>query len=149
TAPPAHVQARARRASLPQGWNLVLVGLGPERDALARLAVSLEISDRVGFAGFHPDVTRFYAIADVFVLPSHSEGSSNVLLEAMMARVPIVATSAGGNEEIVLDGRTGLLVNPREPKHLAAAIVKLLEEPVLAAQLSESAFGRASQEFSA
>lgn len=134
--------------SLPQPWKLVLIGFGPERDALGRLAQSLGISDRIVFAGFHPDVTRFYAIAEVYVLPSHSEGSSNVLLEAMMAGTPIVATNAGGNPEIVLDEQTGLLVPVRDPQALAGAIRRLLSEPDLAERLADRASSRAASEFS-
>ena len=142
------LQALARLPSLPQAWKLVLVGAGPERDALARLAASLEISDRVVFAGFHPDVACFYAIADVFVLPSHSEGSSNVLLEAMMARVPIVATNAGGNAEIVLHENTGLLAPIGDAQGLAAAMARLLKDPGLAERFAATAAARAAQEFS-
>jgi glycosyltransferase involved in cell wall biosynthesis len=142
------LRALGQIRSICKAWKLVLVGIGPERDALSRLAGSLSISERVVFAGFHSQVARFFSIADVFALPSHSEGSSNVLLEAMVAKVPIVATSAGGNTEIVLDGKTGLLVPPREPPALAAAISRLLRERDLAALLAGAAFARAAGEFS-
>jgi glycosyltransferase involved in cell wall biosynthesis len=142
------LRALGRLRSIPQAWKLVLVGIGPERDTLARLAGSLGISERVVFAGFHADVTRFFAIADLFTLPSHSEGSSNVLLEAMMARVPIAATNAGGNAEIVLDEDTGLLVPVGDPAGFAAAIVRLLSEPELASRLAGAALVRAAGEFS-
>jgi len=129
-------------------WKMVLVGVGPERDALTTLAASLGISDRVVFAGFNPDVAAFYAIANVFVLPSHSEGSSNVLLEAMATGVPIVATSAGGNPEIVVDDDTGLLVPVGDSRALANAITRLLQEPDLAARVARAAAIRAEKEFS-
>ena len=134
--------------SLSRQWKLVVVGIGPEREALAHLTRSLGIGERVVFAGFHPDVARFYAIAEVFVLPSHSEGSSNVLLEAMMAGVPIVATRAGGNPEIVVDEDTGLLVPVRDTPGLARAIARLLTEPNLAARFATAAAARAAHEFS-
>jgi glycosyltransferase involved in cell wall biosynthesis len=142
------LRALGRLRSIPQEWKLVLVGIGPEQEALGRLARSLGISERVVLAGFHPDVTRFFAIADVFVLPSHSEGSSNVLLEAMMARVPIAATSAGGNPEIVLHENTGLLAPVGDPQALAGAIARLLREPDLASRFADSASARAAREFS-
>jgi glycosyltransferase involved in cell wall biosynthesis len=131
-----------------QAWKLVLLGIGPERGALERVARSLGIGERVVFAGFHSRVADFFSIADVFVLPSHSEGSSNVLLEAMMARVPIVATRAGGNPEIVLDENTGLLVDVGDPSALAGAIMRLLRDRDLASQFADSACLRATQEFS-
>jgi glycosyltransferase involved in cell wall biosynthesis len=129
-------------------WRLVLVGMGPERAALEHLAQSLAVSERVVFAGFHADVTRFYGIADVFVLPSHTEGSPNVLLEAMMADVPIVASRAGGNPEIVLDETTGLLAPAGDPQALAAAIARLLADRDLASRLADAARVRAMREFS-
>jgi glycosyltransferase involved in cell wall biosynthesis len=141
------LRAMARLSSLPR-WKLVIVGLGPERDSLEHLARALGISDRVIFAGFHTDVRGFYAIARVFVLPSYSEGSSNVLLEAMMARVPIAATRAGGNEEIVVDEETGLLTRARDPQSLADAIARLLQDPQLAARVVAAAVARAVNEFS-
>jgi glycosyltransferase involved in cell wall biosynthesis len=142
------LRALGRLRSIPREWKLVLVGTGPEREPLAQLACTLGISDRVVFAGFHADVARFYAIADVFALPSHSEGSSNVLLEAMMAKVPIVATRAGGTSEIVLNEKTGLLVPVADPPSIASAIARLLEEPALVLRSVDAAFARATREFS-
>jgi glycosyltransferase involved in cell wall biosynthesis len=142
------LRALGRLRSLSRKWKLVLVGAGPERDSLGQLAQELGISERVQFAGFHADVRPFYAIADVFVLPSHSEGSSNVLLEAMMAKVPIAATRAGGNPEIVLEEKTGLLAAIADPPGLARAIAQLLQEPARASQLATAGYARATQEFS-
>jgi glycosyltransferase involved in cell wall biosynthesis len=81
-------------------------------------------------------------------LTSHSEGSSNVLLEAMTAKVPIVATRVGGNPEIVLDEKTGLLVSVADAQTLASAIARLLEEPALVSRLADAALARATREFS-
>lgn len=134
--------------TLARPWKLVVVGIGPEKDTLARLAHSLGISERVVFAGFRAEVRGFYGIADVFVLPSRSEGSSNVLLEAMMAGVAIAATSAGGNPEIISDENTGLLTPVGDHQALAAAIARLLTEPVLASRLSAAASAQAAREFS-
>jgi glycosyltransferase involved in cell wall biosynthesis len=142
------VRAVGNLRSIPREWKLVLVGAGPEQKALERLATSVGIGDRIVFAGQTSDVARYYAIADVFVLPSHSEGSSNVLLEAMMARVPIVATNAGGNSEIVLGGHSGLLVPVRDSPGLANAIVRLLQDRTLALQCVDSAYARAVSDFS-
>jgi glycosyltransferase involved in cell wall biosynthesis len=134
--------------SIPRKWKLVLVGVGPERDALMRLARSLGLNERVLFAGAHADVRPFYAIADVFALPSLSEGSPNVLLEAMAAKIPIAATKAGGNPEIILHNETGLLVPIGDPQSLASAIAQLLGEPDLASRFAEAACARATREFS-
>jgi len=133
----------------PADWKLVIVGIGPERDSLQSLAASLGIAERVVFAGFHADVRAFYALASIFVLPSRSEGSSNVLLEAMMAEVPIIATRAGGNPEIIIDGSTGLLVPVDAPRELAQAVGALLERSRDEdRQLALAAKQRALSEFS-
>jgi glycosyltransferase involved in cell wall biosynthesis len=137
-------------AQLPasRAWKLVVVGIGPEKEALEALASGLGIRERVVFAGFHKDVSAFYGIADLVVLPSHSEGSSNVLLEAMMTRVPIVATNIGGTPEILSDENTGLLVPVSEAPALAAAIDRLLIDRTLASRLSDAAHLQAIREFS-
>jgi glycosyltransferase involved in cell wall biosynthesis len=147
-APADLLGALAQLRSLERVWKAVLVGSGPDRGALEELASARGIAARVRFAGFHAEVSPFYAIADVLVLPSHSEGSSNVLLEAMAAGVPIVATTAGGNPEIVLDGQTGLLVRVGDLRGLAAAIALLLQERELVARLVDAAAARARREFS-
>jgi L-malate glycosyltransferase len=134
--------------SFPRKWKLVLVGVGPESDTLMRLARSLGLSEHVLFAGSHADVRPFYAIADVFVLPSLSEGSSNVLLEAMAAKIPIATTKAGGNPEIILHNETGLLAPIGDSQSLGSAIAQLLGDPDLALQFAEAAFVRAAREFS-
>ena len=85
------------------------------------------------------DVQPFYAIADVFALPSHTEGSPNVLLEAMAANLPIVATAVGGVPEMVANNESALLVPPGDPKHLASAIANLLTDKDLAQRLARKA----------
>jgi glycosyltransferase involved in cell wall biosynthesis len=131
-----------------QEWKLVIVGVGPELQSLQNLAASLGISGRVVFAGFHADVRPFYSVASIFVLPSRSEGSSNVLLEGMMARVPLIATRAGGNAEIVIGGETGLVVPVDAPDELGKAVSHLLERPAVATRLAVAARERATTEFS-
>lgn len=142
------VHAVARLRASPRAWKLVLCGVGPEEAALEGAARSLGISERVVLAGFHANIAPFFSIADLFVLPSHLEGSANVLLEAMMAKLPIVASRAGGNPEIVLDGKTGLLVPIADPRALADAIERLLRDPDLGERLAVAARDRAAREFS-
>jgi len=119
--------------------RLVIAGEGPERLALTQTASTLGIAEHLLLPGQQKQVRQFYGIADVFVLPSHSEGSSNVLLEAMAARLPIVATAVGGSVELVSDGDTALLVNPRDPQSLAAAVGRLLNDRALAGRLAANA----------
>ena len=119
--------------------TLVIVGDGPEREKLAATAHTSGIAGRVVFAGQVRDVQPFYAMADVFVLSSHSEGSPNVLLEAMASRVPVVATSVGGVPEIVQHEASALLVSPQMPAAIAQAIHQLLTDNRLALRLVENA----------
>ena len=142
------LRALQQLRSIDRKWKLVLVGMGPELDPLTRLARSLSLSERVIFAGSHTNVRPFYAAADVFVLPSLSEGSSNVLLEAMAAKIPIAATKAGGNAEIILHNQTGLLTPIGNFQQLAGSIALLLAEPDLASRFAEAGFARAAHEFS-
>jgi len=109
-----------------EGLRLVLVGDGPERAALTHQAKELGITEAVVFAGHVNNVNPYYAMASLFVLPSHSEGSPNVLLEALAAGVPIVATEVGGVPEVITHEANGLLAPPSSPDRLAEAMDRAL-----------------------
>ena len=115
--------------------RLVLVGSGPELNRLQALGSELGLEGSIHFLGTSEDVRPAYAIADVFVLSSHSEGSPNVLLEAMDAGVPIVATAVGGVPEIVADGVTAILVQKQDVAGIAAGVIRLLGDPDLRSRL--------------
>ncbi|HEV2862428.1 MAG TPA: glycosyltransferase [Pyrinomonadaceae bacterium] len=117
-------------------FRLVIVGDGPERPAVERAAGERAISDRVVFAGHVSDVRPFYAMADLLALPSHSEGSPNVLLEAMASGLPVVATSVGGVPEIVAHEESALLVGARDEEAMAASIARMLRDAPLARRLA-------------
>lgn len=104
---------------------LVLVGDGPQRNELEEQARRLMIRAQVAFAGNQPDVLPYLHAADVFVLPSLVEGISNALLEAMSAKLACVATSVGGNAEILDHGRCGILLPVGDVSAWSAAIVRL------------------------
>lgn len=118
---------------------LMLVGDGPERDALRSLAGALGIADAVRFVGTVPDVRPWLAAMDAFVLPSREEGSSNAALEAMACGRAVIATDVGGTAELLEDGRTGLIVPPRDPEALATALATVLDAPAYAAGLGAAA----------
>jgi len=128
--------------------QLVLVGDGPERSNLVRAAAAARVPAPVIFAGHQRDVRPFYGMADLFVLPSHSEGSPNVLLEAMAAGVPVVATAAGGVPEMTESEETALLVPPSDPEALAGAMIRLLADPPLATRLAANASAMIQSRFS-
>lgn len=118
---------------------LVIVGDGPERAQLERLSARLGIQDAVRFVGYQRDVTAYYDAADVFALTSHSEGSPNVLLEAMDAELPIVATAVGGIGEMIVHGEHGLLVPRGDIVEIARSIAALLGDPDLGRTLTVAA----------
>lgn len=128
-------------------FRLDIVGDGPSRPELEDLARALDLTASVTFHGERSDPRPFLAEALVFTQSSLSEGISLTLLEAMAAGVPVVATDVGGNPEVVETGRTGLLVPPRQPEALAAAILRLLDTPLLAEAMSHEARARVEREF--
>lgn len=115
----------------------VLVGDGPERDAIA-VEAGLA-GDRIRVLASCDDLTRHYAAADAFFLPSTSEGLSNSLLEAMSSGLAAVASRVGGTAETVEDGRTGLLFDKDDESALTAAVRRVIEEKTLAAELGRRA----------
>jgi glycosyltransferase involved in cell wall biosynthesis len=117
---------------------LVIVGEGPEQDAIAQRAQALGLSRRLIMAGLQTDVRPFYTFADAVVISSTSEGSPNVLLEALAAGVPLVATAVGGIPEMVRDGEHALLVQDGNNKEMANAIARILSDSALAQRLIEN-----------
>lgn len=129
-------------------FKLVLVGDGPERQALTRLARELELEQTVIFTGFTPDVAEVISIFDIFVLSSLHEGISISLLEALGLGVPAVVTDVGGNPEVVGDGKTGLLVPPRDENELARACLMLLADKTKREKMGDRGRVLIKQEFS-
>jgi len=128
--------------------RLVIVGDGPERRRLEAVTDSLSLSPWVLFAGHLNEVKPYYDAADVFVLPSHSEGSPFVLLEAMAANLPVVATAVGGVPEMVENNLSALLVPPNAPQTMAEAIARVLTDPQLRDALTSAASTLVSTRYS-
>lgn len=120
--------------------GLLVLGDGPERASLEAAARASGLADRVRFvhAVPHPDVRAYLAHADVVVLPSWFEERGRVVLEAMSAGTPVVASHTGGVTASVRHEANGLLVPPRDPHALASAIERLLSDRALAASLAEA-----------
>jgi len=135
---------------------LDLVGDGPERDRIVQRARDRGVAHRVHLLGARSskDVRAVLADARVFVLPSvrlpsgRMEGIPVALMEAMASGVPVVATRLSGIPELVEDGVTGLLVAPGDPAALAAAVARILEDDLLAAELTRSARELVERSFS-
>lgn len=141
----AAVALLRQRPALPP-FRAVLVGDGPERPNLERQAADSGIADVVTFAGHQPGVAPYYALAYALALPSHSEGSPNVVLEAMAAGVPVAATAVGGVPEMLRDS-AGLVVAPGDPAAMAAALERLLGDPELGRSCVAAAAARVAAEF--
>ena len=143
------IEALAKlRTRRPEGWRAVLVGDGPELPRLRSLISRHSLEDRIVFAGFHPSIAPWLALAGVFVLPSLSEGSPNVILEAMAAGIPIAATRAGGTPEVIAHDRDALLSPVSDPLALAANIERILADPNLRQRLTHEALLTATSRFS-
>lgn len=118
--------------------------------ALADLARQLGVAERVTFLGFVEHARALIESFDILALPAtRPEGLGGVLLEAMAARVPVIATIAGGTAEVVEDGATGLLVAPRDPVGLARALAQLLDDPALRGRMGAAGRRAVEQRFSA
>jgi glycogen synthase len=124
--------------------HLVIVGDGPERSRLRALADRLGIGHRTRFLGFvpHERIPAVLRDVDVLVLPSRYEELGSVLLEAMYAQVPVVASATGGIPELIRHRHSGLLVQPGSLSALAAAVRELVTDPALAAALADNAHQR-------
>jgi glycosyltransferase involved in cell wall biosynthesis len=143
------IQAVARLRDWGCPVHLALVGDGPERTALGRLAESLEVGRYVHFLGLRRDVHRLLPLFDVLVIPSRNEGMGRVAVEAHVAGLPVVATRVGGIPDVVADGETGLLVAPEDPESLAVGLARLATDPVLRKRMAEAARERVTEELSA
>jgi starch synthase (maltosyl-transferring) len=146
---PDLLDAAERVVALRQGWHLALVGDGPERPwLLGRMADRPALAGHVRWLGRRDDVPSLLAAADVLVLASHWEGMPNVVLEAMAARRAVVATAVEGTEELVIPGRSGWLVPPRDVPALADALLDAADSPDRLRRYGEAGRARVEAEFS-
>lgn len=142
--------------SIPEALYLI-IGDGPERERLEQLAVEHGVRDRVVFTGSigsTEDLCTHYNLGDQFIMSSrvlkikgNVEGFGIVYMEAASCRKPIIAGASGGVREAVLDGETGVLVEPGEPAAIAEAVIRLYRDRAYTNQLVEQAYARAKGEF--
>jgi glycosyltransferase involved in cell wall biosynthesis len=116
-----------------------LVGEGPRRARLERLAGELGLGGAVFFLGGRPDVPAVLARGTFGVLCSRQEGLSNAVMEGMAAGLPMIVTDAGGNAELVKDGERGHVVAPERPDALAQAMLRTIADPARARRMGEAA----------
>nr|WP_274607987.1 glycosyltransferase family 4 protein [Thiorhodovibrio winogradskyi] len=150
------IQATAQlRADYPNIRSLIL-GDGPERQALEQFAAVHSVRDQVHFAGWidPAEIPVWLNAADIFVGPSRTaangwvEAQGLTFIEAMMARLPVIASRLGGIPDAVIHEHTGLLVDERAPDQIAAAVHRLTTEPSLAKCLANKAYHHATIHFS-
>jgi glycosyltransferase involved in cell wall biosynthesis len=141
---------RAAKAAIERFPKLVfeVAGDGEQRDELERLHADLGLGDRFVLRGSVADVAGFLRTVDVAVLPSHSEGMSNALLEYMSAGRAVVATDVGANAALVRNGTSGLIVPPGDGAALVDAIGQYLTNPLRAASYGAAARRRVEEEYS-
>ncbi len=130
------------------GWNVVVVGDGPYRAKLDARLASLDLADRVHFAGQQEDVVPWLNALDLFALPSYGEeGVPQAIMQAMACALPVVSTTVGAITEAVAADVTGLIVAPRDAPALAAALARLRDDPELRARFGAAARLLAQQRF--
>ncbi|MDX6432020.1 MAG: hypothetical protein QOE54_4386 [Streptosporangiaceae bacterium] len=142
--PDLFVRALAR---LPDDVFGLWVGDGPMRERLDRLTAKLGLTDRVRWLGHRQDVAEVLPAFDVMAVTSRWEEVPSVLIEAVGAGIPLVATAVSSNHDLVLQGETGLLVQPR-PAQLAGAITWMLDHPVASRAMTERARARLGEWYS-
>jgi glycosyltransferase involved in cell wall biosynthesis len=128
--------------------HVVFVGEGPMRSLLTAAIATVGAGERAHLVGNRGDVSDLLAASDLFVLPSLWEGLPMALLEAMASSLPAVATRVSGSAEVIVDGKTGVLVPPANPPALVAAIGDLLDHPEHARQMGLAARDRVERLYS-
>jgi glycosyltransferase involved in cell wall biosynthesis len=142
------LKAAVRVSEVSPQARFLVVGDGPLRGELLDLAEHLGLSERVRFLGYRSDSRALMELMDVLVVPSLTEGSPLIVLEAMAAGVPLVASAVGGIPDQVRHGREGILVPPDDPDALGEALGALLQDPAYARRLGEAGCRRTQNEFS-
>jgi glycosyltransferase involved in cell wall biosynthesis len=135
-------------ARLPDDVTCMVLGDGPERASLERLATELGLADRVTFAGWIERPREYLPGFELVAMPSRFEGLPLLAIEAALLERPVVATAAYGLPDVVRDGDTGVLVPPEDPVALANAIAGLLHDPARRAEMGRRARARALEKFS-
>jgi glycosyltransferase involved in cell wall biosynthesis len=132
------------------GWEWYIAGDGPQMPVLRSLARELGIEDRVHFLGWQSreQLLKCYQQANIFLFPSRHEGMPNAMLEAMASGLPVVASCIAGNEELVVDGKTGFLVRTEDIEALQAALKKILSESALRKEMGTASRQYAEENYS-
>jgi glycosyltransferase involved in cell wall biosynthesis len=146
---PDLLEAAERVTAQRPDWHLALAGDGPSRSwVLEQLVKHPRLAEKAHWLGRRDDVPGLLKTADVLVLASLWEGMPNVVLEAMASRLPVIGTAVEGTEDLVLPGRTGWLVRPRDPEALSRALIEAVDFPERCHQYGEEGRLRVERDFS-
>jgi len=129
--------------------KFLLVGAGPDLDGLVTKARELGVENQFLSVGFQGDTNPFYSIMDLFCLPSAHEGFGLVAAEAMLHKLPVIATRVGGLQDIVIDQETGFLVPPYAPGQIAKKLKILIDNPELRKSMGGKGYKRAMSNYTA
>lgn len=140
------IAAAGRLQDPNRSLKLLIAGIGPDQEALTELAGRI-LNGRAQFLGHVKNVSLLYAASDVFALATRAENCGLVYREAALLGVPVVGTMVGGNNETILDGKTGIIVPPRDVEAMAAALDRLKNDPSLRQSMGEQAREHAIREF--
>jgi sugar transferase (PEP-CTERM/EpsH1 system associated) len=144
----AFIDACENSPEFAQIARLFLIGDGPLRAEALELLNAASLTDKAWLPGERNDIAEILRSLDIFVLPSKAEGISNTILEAMASGLPVIATRVGGNPELVLDGKTGCLVEKEDVEGLSSAMRELVLDDGKQRQLGEASLQRIQAEFS-
>lgn len=142
------IEAFAKLAETNSGLILVVCGGGDDRPALMRKITEAKLEERVFLLGHVDDASSLLSAFDIFLFPSRSEGLGYALLEAGIARLPVIATDVGGTSEVITHEQTGLLIERNAPEALANAIRKVAADTTYATRLGEALYQNVSTHFS-
>jgi glycosyltransferase involved in cell wall biosynthesis len=136
--------------SLPENISLIVIGKGEDGFVLQKQVERLCLVGRVKFLGFvdQKEIPRIFSVCDIFIRPSRSEGFGNSFIEAMAARLPVIATPVGGIVDFVDDKQTGIFCAPDNPQSIVLSVQSLLENPKLKDYIVQNAFKRVSENYS-
>lgn len=141
------IKAFAKFSENKNDVKLLLIGEGRERALYENLTRSLHIENKVIFAGYQSDVALFYRMMNVFSLVSTSESFGLVLVEAMLAKLPVVATRVGGMKDIVNENETGILVTPGDIEEISSSFERLYQNQPLRIKMGEAGYNKAKEEY--
>lgn len=132
-----------------QNLKLVIAGEGKDRSNLQNQIKKLDIEKNVELLGKKRDIAKLLKSSNIFVLPSRREAFGLVNLEAMITPLPVIASNVGGIKEIIIDGKTGILVPPENPESISKALLLLIEHPEIRKTLAEEGEKRVKKYFDA